>query len=47
LNWDQEKNSSIEEVHASFVEVKANDLIRDFIRLELVNTISFIGRVQD
>ena len=39
LNWDQEKNGSIEEVHASFVEVRANDLIRDFIRIELVKSI--------
>nr|QFV18894.1 RNA polymerase beta'' subunit [Caltha palustris] len=37
LNWDQNKNgSSIEEVHASFVEVRSNDLIRDFIRMDLV-----------
>nr|YP_010293975.1 RNA polymerase beta'' subunit [Paepalanthus alpinus]ULQ67269.1 RNA polymerase beta'' subunit [Paepalanthus alpinus] len=36
-NWDdQEQKGSIEEAHASFVEVKANDLIRDFIRMELV-----------
>nr|YP_009365990.1 RNA polymerase beta'' subunit [Piper nigrum]ARJ61503.1 RNA polymerase beta'' subunit [Piper nigrum] len=38
LNWDQDnkKTSSIEEVCASFVEVRANDLIRDFIRVDLV-----------
>nr|YP_010995883.1 RNA polymerase beta'' subunit [Trollius taihasenzanensis]WOZ19510.1 RNA polymerase beta'' subunit [Trollius taihasenzanensis] len=37
LNWDQDKKgSSIEEVHASFVEVRVNDLIRDFIRIDLV-----------
>nr|YP_010353452.1 RNA polymerase beta'' subunit [Polygonatum cathcartii]UOF73712.1 RNA polymerase beta'' subunit [Polygonatum cathcartii] len=48
LNWDQEKNSSMEEVHASFVEVRANDLIRDFIRIELVkSTISYIGKRYD
>uniref|UniRef100_UPI0030029736 RNA polymerase beta'' subunit n=1 Tax=Hedyosmum orientale TaxID=226581 RepID=UPI0030029736 len=38
LNWDQDKNGSIEEVHASFVEVRANDLIRDFIRIDLVKS---------
>ncbi|OAY80276.1 DNA-directed RNA polymerase subunit beta, partial [Ananas comosus] len=45
LNWDQEQNGFIEEVHASFVEVRANDLIRDFIRIELVkSTISYTGK---
>nr|UFY98276.1 RNA polymerase beta'' subunit [Berberis diaphana] len=39
LNWDQEKNgSSMEEVHASFVEVRVKDLIRDFIRMDLVKS---------
>nr|UDZ61171.1 RNA polymerase beta subunit [Echinodorus berteroi] len=39
LNWGQEKNSSIqEEVHASFIEIRTNDLIRDFIRIELVQS---------
>nr|WOR86789.1 RNA polymerase beta'' subunit [Polygonatum hookeri] len=48
LNWDQEKNSSMEEVHASFVEVRANDMIRDFIRIELVkSTISYTGKRYD
>nr|AEX94838.1 RNA polymerase beta' subunit [Brodiaea californica] len=48
LNWDQEKNGSIEEVHASFVEVRANDLIRDFIRIELVKSIiSYTGKRYD
>nr|YP_009335154.1 RNA polymerase beta subunit [Hosta ventricosa]AEX94804.1 RNA polymerase beta' subunit [Hosta ventricosa]APO12212.1 RNA polymerase beta subunit [Hosta ventricosa] len=48
LNWDQEKNGSIEEVHASFVEVRANDLIRDFIRIELVkSTISYTVKRYD
>nr|YP_010616699.1 RNA polymerase beta'' subunit [Tupistra muricata]YP_010617295.1 RNA polymerase beta'' subunit [Tupistra grandistigma]WAW80359.1 RNA polymerase beta'' subunit [Tupistra muricata]WAW81552.1 RNA polymerase beta'' subunit [Tupistra grandistigma] len=48
LNWDQEKNDSMEEVHASFVEVRANDLIRDFIRIELVkSTISYTGKRYD
>nr|YP_010547275.1 RNA polymerase beta'' subunit [Tipularia japonica]UYK52331.1 RNA polymerase beta'' subunit [Tipularia japonica] len=39
LTWDQEKKSSIEEVHASFVEIRANNLLRDFIRIELVKSI--------
>nr|YP_010459466.1 RNA polymerase beta'' subunit [Gymnospermium altaicum]UUC02964.1 RNA polymerase beta'' subunit [Gymnospermium altaicum] len=39
LNWDQEKKgSSVEEVHASFVEVRVNDLIRYFIRMDLVKS---------
>nr|YP_010991416.1 RNA polymerase beta'' subunit [Crepidium purpureum]WOX61782.1 RNA polymerase beta'' subunit [Crepidium purpureum] len=39
LTWDQEKKSSIEEeVHASFVEIRTNDLLRDFIRIELANS---------
>ena len=37
LNWDQDKKgSSIEEVRASFVEIKINALIRDFIKMDLV-----------
>nr|AEX94831.1 RNA polymerase beta' subunit [Eriospermum cervicorne] len=48
LNWDQEKNGSLEEAHASFVEIRANDLIRDFIRIELVkSTISYTGKRYD
>nr|YP_010617894.1 RNA polymerase beta'' subunit [Theropogon pallidus]WAW82492.1 RNA polymerase beta'' subunit [Theropogon pallidus] len=48
LNWDQEKNGSMEEVYASFVEVRVNDLIRDFIRIELVkSTISYTGKRYD
>nr|YP_009500563.1 RNA polymerase b''-subunit [Plagiorhegma dubium]AWT58282.1 RNA polymerase b''-subunit [Plagiorhegma dubium]QBZ77630.1 RNA polymerase beta'' subunit [Plagiorhegma dubium] len=39
LNWDQEKNgSSMEEVHASFVEVRVNDLIHDFLRMDLLKS---------
>nr|YP_009241906.1 RNA polymerase beta' subunit [Sagittaria lichuanensis]AMQ13480.1 RNA polymerase beta' subunit [Sagittaria lichuanensis]UDZ61187.1 RNA polymerase beta subunit [Sagittaria lichuanensis] len=39
LNWGQEKNSSREEeVYASFIEISTNDLIRDFIRIELVQS---------
>nr|YP_009546726.1 RNA polymerase beta subunit [Anigozanthos flavidus]AYP35465.1 RNA polymerase beta subunit [Anigozanthos flavidus] len=45
LNWNPEKSGSMEEVHASFVGVRANNLIRDFIKMELVkSTISFIGK---
>nr|AEX94823.1 RNA polymerase beta' subunit [Drimia altissima] len=48
LNWDQEKSGSIEEVHASFVEVRANALIRDFIRIELTkSTISYTRKRYD
>nr|AGK25707.1 DNA-directed RNA polymerase beta'' chain [Cymbidium tortisepalum] len=49
LTWDQEKKSSIEEeVHASFVEIRANDLLRDFIRIELVkSTISYTEKRYD
>nr|YP_010403389.1 RNA polymerase beta'' subunit [Liparis luteola]UQW83080.1 RNA polymerase beta'' subunit [Liparis luteola] len=49
LTWDQEKKSSLEEeVHASFVEIRANDLFRDFIRIELVNsTISYTEKRYD
>nr|AZJ16993.1 RNA polymerase beta'' subunit [Cremastra appendiculata] len=48
LTWDQEKKSSIEEVHASFVEIRANDLFRDFIRIELVkSTISYTEKRYD
>nr|AXO65965.1 RNA polymerase beta'' subunit [Megastylis gigas] len=39
LNWNQETKGSIEEeIHASFVEIRANDLLRDFIRIELVKS---------
>ncbi|RCU34920.1 hypothetical protein DVA76_18680, partial [Acinetobacter baumannii] len=48
MNWDQERNGSIEEVHASFVEVRANDLIRDFLRIDLVKSpISYNGKRND
>nr|YP_010276288.1 RNA polymerase beta'' subunit [Carex laevissima]UHY39410.1 RNA polymerase beta'' subunit [Carex laevissima] len=44
LNWDQKQNSSIEEeVHASFVEIKTNYLIRNFIKIELIKP-SYIGK---
>nr|AKR81199.1 RNA polymerase beta' subunit [Cyclanthus bipartitus] len=46
LNWNQERNGS--EAHTTFVEVRANDLIRDFIRIELVkSTISYTGKRKD
>nr|YP_009582162.1 RNA polymerase beta subunit [Bixa orellana]QBK83697.1 RNA polymerase beta subunit [Bixa orellana] len=39
LNWDQDKKkSSAKEVHASFVEVSTNGLIRDFLRIDLVKS---------
>nr|YP_010146753.1 RNA polymerase beta'' subunit [Dioscorea quinquelobata]QQP00984.1 RNA polymerase beta'' subunit [Dioscorea quinquelobata] len=48
LNWDQEQNDSIEEVHTSFIEVRANDLIRDFIRIDLIkSTISYTEKRND
>uniref|UniRef100_UPI0030FEE3C9 RNA polymerase beta'' subunit n=1 Tax=Manekia incurva TaxID=1072615 RepID=UPI0030FEE3C9 len=50
LNWDQDKKkkSSIEEVHASFVEVRTNDLIRDFIRIDLVKSpVLYTGKRND
>nr|AKR80908.1 RNA polymerase beta' subunit [Lophiola aurea] len=48
VNWDQEQSGSIEEVHASFVEVRANGLIRDFIKMQLVkSTISYTGKRND
>nr|QBE87553.1 RNA polymerase beta' subunit [Limeum aethiopicum] len=49
LNWNQDKkNSSIEEARASFVEVRTNDMIRDFLRIDLVKSaISYIGKRND
>nr|YP_010281349.1 RNA polymerase beta'' subunit [Circaea glabrescens]UKH50644.1 RNA polymerase beta'' subunit [Circaea glabrescens] len=39
LNWDQDKKrSSAEEARASFVEVRAKGLIRDFLRIDLVKS---------
>nr|YP_009993400.1 RNA polymerase beta'' subunit [Aquilaria rostrata]QNO35061.1 RNA polymerase beta'' subunit [Aquilaria rostrata] len=39
LNWDQDKkSSSVEEVHASFVEVSTKGLLRDFLRIDLVKS---------
>ncbi len=49
LNWDQnKKSSSIEEAHASFVEVSANGLIQDFLRINLVKShTSYIRKRND
>ena len=50
LNWEKDRNGSIEEVHASFVEVRANDLIRDFIKVDLAGSqppISYIVKRND
>nr|YP_010936855.1 RNA polymerase beta'' subunit [Raphiocarpus begoniifolia]WKW93797.1 RNA polymerase beta'' subunit [Raphiocarpus begoniifolia] len=39
LNWDQDKkSSSSEEARASFVEIRANGLIRHFLRINLVKS---------
>ena len=49
LNWEQEQKDFIEqEAHASFVEIRTNDLIRDFIKMELVkSTISYTEKRYD
>nr|YP_010411210.1 RNA polymerase beta'' subunit [Psilopeganum sinense]UQJ72589.1 RNA polymerase beta'' subunit [Psilopeganum sinense] len=46
LNWDQDKKSaSVEGVCTSFVEVRTNGLIRDFLRINLVEShISYIRK---
>nr|YP_009923636.1 RNA polymerase beta'' subunit [Schizachne purpurascens]QNC67329.1 RNA polymerase beta'' subunit [Schizachne purpurascens] len=45
VNWEQEEK---EEARASLLEVRANDLIRDFLRIELVkSTISYTRRRYD
>nr|YP_009556573.1 RNA polymerase beta subunit [Drosophyllum lusitanicum]QBC67514.1 RNA polymerase beta subunit [Drosophyllum lusitanicum]QBC72920.1 RNA polymerase beta subunit [Drosophyllum lusitanicum]QBE87480.1 RNA polymerase beta' subunit [Drosophyllum lusitanicum] len=48
LNWDQEKKSSyIEEARASFVEVKTNGIIQDFLRIHFVkSTLSYTERIR-
>nr|QWX20280.1 RNA polymerase beta'' subunit [Hippophae neurocarpa] len=44
LNWNQnKKSSSIEEAHASFVEVSTNGLIRYFLRINLGKSQSHIS----
>nr|QEJ86111.1 RpoC2 [Fendlera rupicola]QEJ86194.1 RpoC2 [Fendlera rupicola] len=49
LNWGQDKkSSSIEEAHASFVEIKTNGLIQDFLKINLVKSpISYTGKRND
>nr|UDN41381.1 RNA polymerase beta'' subunit [Abrophyllum ornans] len=49
LNWDQDKKiSSIEEARASFVEIRTNGLIQDFLRIDLVKSpISYTGKRND
>nr|YP_009557380.1 RNA polymerase beta subunit [Kewa sp. GY-2019]QBC72107.1 RNA polymerase beta subunit [Kewa sp. GY-2019] len=49
LNWNHDKkSSSIEEARASFVEVRAKGLIRNFLRIHLVeSTISYSGKRND
>ncbi|KAI5000746.1 hypothetical protein ZWY2020_010705, partial [Hordeum vulgare] len=45
VNWEQEEK---EKAGASLVEVRANDLIRDFLRIELVkSTISYTRKRYD
>jgi len=49
LNWKQDKKgSSVEEAHASFVEVNTNGMSRDFLRIDLVKShISYIRKRKD
>nr|YP_010873484.1 RNA polymerase beta'' subunit [Justicia betonica]WGV34704.1 RNA polymerase beta'' subunit [Justicia betonica] len=49
LNWTQDKkSSSSQEAPASFVEIRANALIRHFLRIDLVkSTISYTGKRND
>ena len=49
LNWNQDKkSSSIEGARASFVEVRTNGMIRDFIRINLAKSaISYMGKRND
>nr|YP_010418777.1 RNA polymerase beta'' subunit [Dendrocnide sinuata]USG51800.1 RNA polymerase beta'' subunit [Dendrocnide sinuata] len=49
LTWDQDtKSSSLEEAHASFVEVSTTGLIRDFLRIHLVKShMSYIRKRND
>nr|YP_009307034.1 RNA polymerase subunit beta'' [Ludwigia octovalvis]AOR53527.1 RNA polymerase subunit beta'' [Ludwigia octovalvis] len=49
LNWDQDKkSSSIEEAHASFVEVRTKGLIQDFLKIDLVKShISYLRKRND
>nr|YP_010572283.1 RNA polymerase beta'' subunit [Phedimus ellacombeanus]UZH33810.1 RNA polymerase beta'' subunit [Phedimus ellacombeanus] len=49
LNWNHaKKGSSIGEAHVSFVQVRTNNLIRDFIRIDLVTSpLSYTGKRND
>nr|YP_009651576.1 RNA polymerase beta subunit-2 [Heptacodium miconioides]QCY72167.1 RNA polymerase beta subunit-2 [Heptacodium miconioides]URQ21230.1 RNA polymerase beta'' subunit [Heptacodium miconioides] len=49
LNWDQDQKSSfIEEGRPSFVEIRTNGLIRDFLRIDLAKSpISYTGKRND
>nr|YP_010934351.1 RNA polymerase beta'' subunit [Atriplex canescens]WKV25135.1 RNA polymerase beta'' subunit [Atriplex canescens] len=49
LNWNQDKKgSSIEEARTSFVEVRTNGMIRDFVKVNLAKSpISYIGKRND
>nr|QTI91257.1 RNA polymerase beta'' subunit [Leuchtenbergia principis] len=49
LNWNQDnKSSSIEGARASFVEVRTNGMIRDFLRIHLAKfAISYMGKRDD
>nr|QTI91185.1 RNA polymerase beta'' subunit [Echinocactus grusonii] len=49
LNWNQDnKSSSIEGAQASFVEVRTNGMIRDFLRIYLAKfAISYMGKRDD
>nr|YP_010169612.1 RNA polymerase beta'' subunit [Swertia nervosa]QRZ59433.1 RNA polymerase beta'' subunit [Swertia nervosa] len=49
LNWEQDNKSSYnEEARASFVELRTNDLIRHFLRIDLAKSpISYIGKRKD
>nr|YP_010251339.1 RNA polymerase beta'' subunit [Bryocarpum himalaicum]QTW91169.1 RNA polymerase beta'' subunit [Bryocarpum himalaicum] len=49
LNWEQDKkSSSIEAARASFVEIRTNGLMRDFLRIDLVkSSISYTRKRND
>nr|YP_010882657.1 RNA polymerase beta'' subunit [Androsace filiformis]WIF27240.1 RNA polymerase beta'' subunit [Androsace filiformis] len=49
LNWEQDKKSaSIEEARASFVEIRTNGVMRDFLRIDLVkSSISYTRKRHD
>nr|YP_010984526.1 RNA polymerase beta'' subunit [Kirengeshoma koreana]WOK78595.1 RNA polymerase beta'' subunit [Kirengeshoma koreana] len=50
LNWwgQDKKSSSIEEAHASFVEIRINGLIQDFLKINFVKSpISYTGKRND